>query len=366
MIDPTSNEALHKEFEKQRIQDRDSQEKANILVAGGTGAGKSSLVNLVFGEDTAEVGAGKPVTRGIHRFEHDSFVLFDSEGYESGEASQSSYRTNILGVLEDGRRNGPDAIHLVWYCISFASHRVLNVDIETVKAIKAKKIPVCVVLTQADNVDQAETDSMLETVRRECVDVPVFESSTDPTLHLSTDALIDWSAKNLDEGIRSVFLSGVRGGIPSKEAEGLRIIVTHTISAAGIAASPIPMSDAPLLIANQVAMIGRLTRLWEIKGAKAALQSTIIGQAISIAGKSLAGNGLKLIPGVGSAGGAAINATVASALTGAVGYAINEICGRIYSDTLSGTLKEIASYFDADVVTELVKGYLNTKEPAQA
>lgn len=362
MIDITSNEALKQEYERQRAESRDNQQKANILVAGGTGSGKSSLVNLVFGNDTAEVGAGQPVTRGIHRFEHDSFVLFDSEGYESGEESQANYRKNILVVLEDGRRSGRDAIHLVWYCITLAGHRILNIDIETVNAIKAKNIPVCVVMTQADSVDEEDSETMRQTVHRECVGVPIFESSTDPTVGLSTDPLIDWSAKNLDEGIRSAFLSGVRGGIPAKEAEGLRIIVTHTLSAAGIAASPIPMSDAPLLVANQVAMIARLTRLWEIKGAKAALQSAVVGQALSIAGRSLAGNALKLIPGVGSTGGAAINATVASTLTGAVGYAINEICARIYSDTLNGTVREIASYFDAGVVSELVKGYLSAKE----
>jgi predicted GTPase len=37
--------------------------KPNILLAGITGAGKSSLINAVFGENVANAGAGMPVTQ---------------------------------------------------------------------------------------------------------------------------------------------------------------------------------------------------------------------------------------------------------------------------------------------------------------
>lgn len=35
--------------------------KTNILIAGKSGVGKSSLLNYIFGEEVAETGAGKPV-----------------------------------------------------------------------------------------------------------------------------------------------------------------------------------------------------------------------------------------------------------------------------------------------------------------
>ena len=34
--------------------------KTNILIAGKSGVGKSSLLNYIFGEEVAETGAGKP------------------------------------------------------------------------------------------------------------------------------------------------------------------------------------------------------------------------------------------------------------------------------------------------------------------
>ena len=41
----------------------------NLAVFGKTGAGKSSLVNAVFGDTVAETGIGKPVTTGTTYYE---------------------------------------------------------------------------------------------------------------------------------------------------------------------------------------------------------------------------------------------------------------------------------------------------------
>ncbi len=51
--------------------------KTNILIAGKSGVGKSSLLNYIFGEEVAETGAGKPVTaEGLHEY---SFELKDND-----------------------------------------------------------------------------------------------------------------------------------------------------------------------------------------------------------------------------------------------------------------------------------------------
>ena len=43
--------------------------KPNILICGATGAGKSSVVNYVFGAAVARIGHGIPVTRGITKYQ---------------------------------------------------------------------------------------------------------------------------------------------------------------------------------------------------------------------------------------------------------------------------------------------------------
>ena len=52
------NQKILEEFEKYKK----SVQKPNILLAGGTGVGKSSLINKIFGKELAKTGMGKPIT----------------------------------------------------------------------------------------------------------------------------------------------------------------------------------------------------------------------------------------------------------------------------------------------------------------
>ena len=100
------------------------------------------------------------------------------------------------------------------------------------------------------------------------------------------------------------------------------IIHTAATAAATTAASPIPFSDAALLIPIQATMI---TSLYKANGAnisqgfvKGVLKATVISNF----GKSLAGNLLKFIPVVGTIAGGTLNAGVAVAFTEALGIAV--------------------------------------------
>lgn len=56
----------------------------NILLAGNSGDGKSTLANAMLGVDLAATGTGFPVTKGIQCYEYRDkpLTLFDTEGFE--------------------------------------------------------------------------------------------------------------------------------------------------------------------------------------------------------------------------------------------------------------------------------------------
>lgn len=70
MVDKRDDFDFGDRFSEEFSKARREIKRPNILVMGATGAGKSSLVNLVFGQELAAVGAGKPVTDGVHAYEN--------------------------------------------------------------------------------------------------------------------------------------------------------------------------------------------------------------------------------------------------------------------------------------------------------
>lgn len=355
-------EQFSKEFSKARSEIK----RPNILVMGATGAGKSSLVNLVFGQKLAAVGAGKPVTEGVHAYENHLVRIYDSEGYESGQEQQARFKARVVDFINRQENDLAARVHLVWYCISQANHRVFDIDLETIRDVAAMKVPLAVVMTQADQVSEADGAQMLSTIQDNCPGVTIFEISTDPEVGLSVEPLIQWANDNLSEALRVGFIAASKHAIKLKRSESLKIVTQHSVNAAAMAASPIPFSDAPLLVGNQMTMLARLASIWDLPGLQALAGGGTFGMLVTQLGRTLAGNLIKLIPGMGSWVGGAVNASVASALTGAIGYAITEICAQITTDELNGgRAKALSEYFSTEIMEELVKKAMQ-REPKNA
>ncbi|WP_430597277.1 YcjF family protein [Enterococcus sp. AZ177] len=99
-----------------------------------------------------------------------------------------------------------------------------------------------------------------------------------------------------------------------------KIVHAASLTAAIIGCSPIPFSDALLLVPIQLTMMARLHKLFGQSWSESMGKS--IGKEIVVVGlgKSAVGNLIKLLPGVGTVAGAAINATVASSITETLGW----------------------------------------------
>ena len=99
-------------------------------------------------------------------------------------------------------------------------------------------------------------------------------------------------------------------------------IHTAAVAAATVSASPIPFSDAALLIPIQTTMIMAIYKAYGQEISEGLLSGAIKSTLVSTIGKSAVGNILKMIPGVGTIMGGVINAGVAVTFTEAMGFGV--------------------------------------------
>jgi len=350
--------------------------KPNILICGATGVGKSSFVNDVFKKNVARVGEGAPITRGIKRYEDKelSIVLYDSEGYEVGEEKQDYFKEEILGVIDKYKQEYPTElnkqIHEVWYFISAANKRITETDIEVINLIKNKKIPIAIVVTQIDNVDEEELNNICNTIEEE------FEGMRYFTVCVTDDAeiaeavkpynqkqqLIEWALDNLSDSLKDGFILSIYKNLEIIKKHVNKVIIPRYVTSAVTAAAvPIPLSDSAVLTPLQLTMSVHIMKIYGIDNYKSAITSVVNSTIVSQAGKTLAklliGNATKLIPGFGSIIGGAINSTVAGSLTGAIGYAISELSYKYSQSVIEGKEIPLTEIFNSEIIKETVNKF---------
>ena len=329
----------------------------NVLIAGRTGVGKSTLINEVFQGKLAATGQGRPVTRETREYTKKGvpLAIYDTRGVELKE-----YREIIDELMQfvADRNREADAerhIHVAWVCVSEDGRRVEEGEIELHRRL-AEYMPVLGVVTKARS-DQgfgAEVQRLLP----EAVNVvrvralrEGFDDSDVTLPPMGLDRLVEATAEIIPEAAQKAFAAAQKASVDLKKKAAHRVVIGAAAVAAAAGASPIPFSDAALLVPIQIGMLAAISASFGVELSKAFFRTLVAAMAgttgATFAGRAIVSNLLKFIPGVGSVAGGAISATTAAGLTTALGELYIVVLAKLSDDAGGGTLSpdDIADEF---------------------
>jgi uncharacterized protein (DUF697 family)/GTP-binding protein EngB required for normal cell division len=361
-------ESFRSEFEKQAAQ----LGRFNLALFGKTGVGKSTLVNAVFGSDVAATGVGAPVTLTTHLYldKRGTFGLVDTRGIEIGK-DDKQLLGELSKVVKDMRKARlEDQIHVAWYCVRGLDRRFEESEAEFIRKLDELGIPVILVMTQVPMRDGAVHPDAVELARRiAALDLPIVEKRVFMT-YARRDQFTGQSPYGLMELLQATFLvapQAVHGALAAAQtidlaakARAARTHIAATVAAAGAsAASPIPFSAAAILVPLQLAMMGRIAQLYNMKFERAAFLAVASTSAATTLGRTAVANLIKFVPGAGTVAGGVINAGVASTFTYAMGEAWLAVCQRAYH----GRLPMLNGVVDSNAVRDLFMAEFSKRMP---
>lgn len=255
--------AILKDMYEKIKEEQSKMGKVNILIAGKTGVGKSTLVNAVFGKTVATTGTGRPVTDEIRWYEPVGLPvrLCDTKGLEL--AAFNKILADLEAEIERGIASGKieDRVHILWLCIAEPGGRVEKGEEQLIAVCERHRIPAIVVLTKAIGPRSfRDTVKKLLPGAKNVIRVLAEEWDDDPPRkQFGLRDLIEATHDLLPEATKNAFDAAQRIVLERKRDRALKAAMAAAAAAATAAAVPIPVADAAAVLSVNIGMIASVS-----------------------------------------------------------------------------------------------------------
>ena len=302
--------------------------QVNVLIAGRTGVGKSTLINEIFQGKMAATGQGRPVTKSTREITKAGIPLaiWDTRGLEMNAFQETIDELEQLVISRAGEPDVEKHIHVAWLCIHEDLRRVEEGEIGLHKTL-AKHMPVIGVITKAraDQGFKAEVQHLLPETKN-VVRVRALSETLDEGQVLKPMGLIELVEVTMEvipDAVLRAFAAAQIASVEKKKSEAHKIVIAAAAAAGAIGAAPIPFADAACLIPIQATMLARISSAFGLELSTAFLTTLVATMAgttgAALAGRAIVAGLLKLVPAAGAFAGGAIAATTAATLTTTLG-----------------------------------------------
>ena len=314
----------------------------NIVIAGRTGVGKSTLINAVFQGDFANTGQGRPVTSSTKEITKKDIPLtiFDTRGLEMAAYEETIKELENLVVSRSKETDHNKHIHVAWLCIQEGSRRVEDAEIMLHNTL-AQHMPVIGLITQprADQGFKAEVQRLLPQTRNVTRVRALAEESDDGHVlaPMGLEELVELTSEVIPEAHQRAFAAAQKASVKKKKNVAHGIVGSSAAVAGTLAANPIPFTDALVIVPCQVGMLAGISSIFGLKLSTAFLSTliaSIVGtSAATFSGKLIVSGLLKLIPIGNLIVGPVISAAIAVTLTKGLGEIYIATLVALFSDS---------------------------------
>ncbi|WP_313894277.1 GTPase [Psychrobacillus sp.] len=277
-------------------------QKIVIAMVGDVNAGKSSTINRLMKENLASVGAKPGETTEIKEYAYKENIVFaDTPGLDDIYKENSEVTKNYYKKCD-----------AILFFLNAAGTVLSENELNNLRQIEKINKDIIIVLNKIDAADDIqESVTYIQHHTNSLYPVVPISSRTGENIETLQNKLLDILEKKSKDVLMAMHME-------NKSSIATRWILAAGASSAVVGASPIPGSDFIPLTGIQVALMLKLSTLYDKPISKDNAKELIIATIVGNIGKTIFRQISKLVPGAGSV----VGASVAGSTTVALGYAV--------------------------------------------